>query len=103
MCLFPAYHVPVPPRLSCGAAGLRSIADLRVEKFRAGNNQPARMPLRRESVLEDERHLHGDPILGNLAVSDTGLLLEHMQPGNPTQRLAGAGQSLTHSIIEALR
>src|SRR4051812_25314804 len=54
-------------------------------------------------VLEDERHLHGDAVFGNLAVGDAGLLLEHMQSGNSAQRLAGAGQSLTHGVIEAPR
>src|SRR3954463_13710106 len=99
MCISSAYRAAVVRLLNPGPTKPAAM-----QEPRAGDDQSvgadALWPC---LVLEDERHLHGDPILGNLAVGDACLLLEHMQSRDPTQRFAGAGQSLTHSVIEALR
>src|SRR3954451_15343413 len=88
---------------SFGGIGSRSIAvpqvRTRADRWVIGR----RGCLRPGSVVQDERHLHGNAILGNFAVGDAGLLLEDMQARDPTQRLAGAGYSLTHSVINAVR
>src|SRR3990172_9030669 len=55
------------------------------------------------SVLQDEGQLHGDAVLGDLPLLDVGLLLDHVEPGDPSKRLVRPLEPLLHGVLPALR
>ena len=67
------------PGFGYGEAGPRPAAGPPYENRAGDDRSTGAAGLRPGLVLEDERHLHGDAVFGNLAVGDAGLLLEHMQ------------------------
>src|ERR1700731_3138530 len=62
----------------------------------------ARRLTERVSVFEYEGHLHGDPILLDLAVLDARLVLDDVKAGNAAQGPVGPRQPLAHGGIKAL-
>src|SRR5213079_631499 len=54
-------------------------------------------------AFEDERHLHGGAVLGDLAVLDRGVLLQHLDAGDATQRLVGPLEGIADRVLPAVR
>src|SRR5258708_19872517 len=55
------------------------------------------------SVFEQEGHLHRHAVLGDLALGDARLLLDHVEPSDAADRLARASEPFLAGAIQPLQ